>query len=92
MTENHVQGKYLNLFKYRLAPRTPNALILASVVSGFAWYFTNQQAKHYQAHQQELIARVEKGESADNCNSITMQSRMSSIGTEWRIGTVKRST
>lgn len=90
MTENQVQNKYLNLFRHRIAPRTPNALILASVVSGFAWYFTSQQAKHYQAHQHELIARVEKGESADNCNSITMQSRLSSTGTRWRIGTARR--
>lgn len=75
------ESKYFNLFRYRVAPRTPNALILASVVSGFAWYFTNQQANHFSAHQQELIARVERGESAENCKDLVMQSRASSTDT-----------
>jgi hypothetical protein len=52
------ESKYFNLFRYRVAARSPNALILASIVSGFTWYFTNQQSNHFAARQQELIGRV----------------------------------
>jgi hypothetical protein len=92
MTENHVQSKYFSLFRHRIAPRTPNALILASVVSGFAWYFTSQQAKHFNEHQQELIARVEKGEVAENCKSIFMQLKQILIASRPVIGTARKST
>ncbi len=67
MAENQLNTKYSNLLKYRLVPKSPNAFILASVVSGFTWYFLNQQTKHFDNHQQELISRVERGETADNC-------------------------
>lgn len=52
------ESKYFNLLRTRVAPRSPNALVLASVVSGFAWYFTNQQSNHFAQRQQELIGRV----------------------------------
>jgi hypothetical protein len=76
MTENQVHSKYFNILRHRIIPRGPNALILASIVSGFAWYFTNQQANHFNAHQQELIGRVERGEETENCKSMLMQSKL----------------
>lgn len=45
----------------------PNALILATVVSGFAWYFNNQRVNDFRVQQQELIRRVEQDESAEGC-------------------------
>jgi len=57
----------MNLFKHRLGGRNPNAFILASVVSGFAWYFTNQQVNNFNIKQQELIERVEKDVVHENC-------------------------
>jgi hypothetical protein len=33
--------------KSLIAKRSPNALILASVVTGFAWYFTNRQVSDF---------------------------------------------
>ena len=39
--------------------RGPTALILASVVSGFAWYFNGQRLKHITNQKKELIRRVE---------------------------------
>lgn len=30
-----------------IAKRGPNALVLASVVTGFAWYFTNRQVSEF---------------------------------------------
>lgn len=61
------ESKYFNLLRARVAPRSPNAFVLASVVSGFAWYFTSQQSSHFAQHQQELIGRVERGETAEEC-------------------------
>lgn len=84
------ESKLYNLFRYRVAPRSPNALILASVVSGFAWYFTNQQASHFNAHQQELIERVERGDTAENCKLIPMQSRPISIVSRPASGNARR--
>ena len=45
-----------NIFK-----RGPNAFVLATVASGFAWYFASQQISNFNAHQSELIRRVEAG-------------------------------
>lgn len=41
--------------------RGPNAFVLATLASGFAWYFARQQISTFNAHQSELIRRVEEG-------------------------------
>lgn len=48
----------LNLPKTLFARRSPNALILASLVSGFSWYLSNRQISEFNEHQQQLINRV----------------------------------
>jgi hypothetical protein len=82
MTENQVHSKYFNFRRNRIIPRNPNALILASLVSGFTWYFTNQQANNFNSHQQELIGRVERGEESENCKSMLMQSKLISTASK----------
>jgi hypothetical protein len=52
------ESKYFNIMRLRMAPRSPNAFVLASLVSGFAWYFTSQQSNHFAQRQHELIGRV----------------------------------
>lgn len=44
----------------RAQARTPSAFILATVVTGFAWFFNNQQVKEFNARQKELITRIEE--------------------------------
>ena len=48
------------ILRTKFAPRTPNSLILATILSGFTFYFTRQQINHFQQHQAALIARAEQ--------------------------------
>ena len=47
-----------NILNKGTVRRGPTALILASVVSGFAWYFNAQRLKHVTNQKKELIRRV----------------------------------
>jgi len=44
-------------------------------VSGFAWYFAQQQISNFNSQQSELIRRVEQNETAENCITYSTQSR-----------------
>jgi hypothetical protein len=92
MSGTSAEARTANLLRYRLSGRGPNSFILASIVSGFTWYFTNQQIKEFNTRQQELITRVEKEETADNCNPITTQSNPSSTTAPPKTGRARRST
>ena len=62
-----ITDRGLKSFRWRIQPRNPNALILASVVTGFAWFFSGQQVRDFNAKQQQLINRIEQDTEADNC-------------------------
>lgn len=49
--------------------RGPSALILATAVSGFAWYFANRRVQDFNLQQKELIRRVENQETVTDCTS-----------------------
>lgn len=72
--------------------RGPNAFILATAVSGFAWYFASQQVNNFNSRQSDLIRRVEQGETADNCTTCFIQSKKTSTFTRPIIGNVRRWT
>ncbi len=84
------ESKYFNPLRHRVALRSPNAFVLASVVSGFAWYFSNQQSSHFAQRQQELVGRVEREESGENCKSRDIQSRRTSTASRQATGSAKR--
>jgi hypothetical protein len=83
-------GQWKNVWGTGLFKRGPNAFVLASVVSGFAWYFARQQVSDFNAKQSELIRRVEQDETAENCTFLPTQSRKPSTTTTLRAGTARR--
>ena len=64
--------------------------MLASIVSGFAWYFTNHQVNNFNIKQQELIERVEKDEVLYNCKRKIIQSKKFLTIRNLRIGIAKK--
>lgn len=70
--------------------RGPNAFILASVASGFAWYFAKQQIENFNTSQRELIRRVEQDETAENCTYLFIQSKQISTITRQITGIAKK--
>ena len=75
-----------------LLRRGPNAFILASAVSGFAWYFAQQQISDFNSRQSELIRRVEKDETVQDCTTFYIQSSRTLTTVTLTVGTAKRST
>lgn len=58
-----------NLWGAKTLKRGPSALILATAVSGFAWYFANRRVQDFNLQQKELIRRVENQETVTDCTS-----------------------
>jgi hypothetical protein len=89
MTEIKAAG---NTVSRGLLRRGPNAFILASAVSGFAWYFAQQQISDFNSRQSELIRRVEKEETAQDCTTFYIQSSRTLTTVTLTVGTAKRLT